>query len=215
MSDKTQRPPAGQPWVWLTREVLASDAWRLLGINARRFIDFLLLEHMGKGGRHNGQLKAPHRQLRDFGIAVRFIGDAIRQAEDLGLVDCHRGGLRVATRFGLTWLPGHDGKPPTNRWRTYREPAPRMPSGRKIKNLPYKGEAGLPYKGEADGLNLPNKGEADGSKNLPYKGEALLRKDLTTAKPKGDVGVARSVPGRELRRVAVGALKGSSPQQGG
>src|SRR5690242_16231849 len=86
-----------EPWVWQTRELRASDAWRSAGINARRFIDFLLLEHMNHGGKENGLLKAPHRQLEDFGIGARRITDTIREAEGLGLVECHRGGLRVAT----------------------------------------------------------------------------------------------------------------------
>ena len=34
-------PAAGEPWVWLTRELLRSDAWRSLGINGRRVVDFL------------------------------------------------------------------------------------------------------------------------------------------------------------------------------
>ena len=25
---KLMKPPQGEPWVWLTRELLASDAWR-------------------------------------------------------------------------------------------------------------------------------------------------------------------------------------------
>ena len=120
MSDN--RPPAGRTFVWLTRELLASDAWRSLGINACRFVHFLMLEHMSKGGQHNGELKAPYRQLIEFGIGARHLADAIREAEDLGLVKCHRGGMRVATTYALTWLPLHDGTPATNRWRAYRNP---------------------------------------------------------------------------------------------
>jgi hypothetical protein len=50
-----------EPFVMLPRELIASDAWRSLGINGRRLIDFLLLEHMGHGGKENGKLKAPRR----------------------------------------------------------------------------------------------------------------------------------------------------------
>jgi hypothetical protein len=117
MSDKLNRPPKGQPYVWLTRELLASAAWREMSINARRFIDFLLLEHMGKAGRENGKHKAPYKQLVTHGITLRLVSTAIREAEELGLVDCHRGGMRVATTYALTWLPLHDGTPASNRWR--------------------------------------------------------------------------------------------------
>jgi hypothetical protein len=61
----------------------------------RRFIDFLMIEHMSKGGRHNGKLKAPDRQLRAFGIDARYVADAIREAEELGLV--------IASEAGCGW----------------------------------------------------------------------------------------------------------------
>jgi hypothetical protein len=131
MSD---RPPVGKPWVWLSRELLASDAWRSLGINAHRFLYFLMLEHMNHGGRENGRLRAPHRQLHDFGIGPRLIAAAIREAEELGLVACHRPGMRAATSYTLTWLKRRDGAPATNEWREYRNPDLRplpMPKRRK------------------------------------------------------------------------------------
>jgi len=39
----------GEQWVWLTRGQLQSAGWQGLGINARRLIDFLMLEHMSHG----------------------------------------------------------------------------------------------------------------------------------------------------------------------
>ena len=122
MTDKTQRPPEGEPWVWETRELRASDAWRSQSINARRFVDFLAIEHMSHRGRENGRLKAPYRQLEAFGVRARHIANAIRETEELGLVDCYRGGMRVATTYALTWLPLHDGTPASNRWRFYQNP---------------------------------------------------------------------------------------------
>jgi hypothetical protein len=65
----------------MLRELVRSDAWRSLGINARRFIDFLWLQHMAKGGQQNGKLKAPYRQLRDFGIDARYVAGDIREAK--------------------------------------------------------------------------------------------------------------------------------------
>jgi len=138
------RPPVGEPYVWLTRDLLASDAWRSLGINARRFVEFLMIEHMNKGGQHNGKLKAPDRQLREFGIDARYVAGAIREAEERGLVDCLRGGMRVATLYGLTWLESHDAAPATNRWRDYYNPnLARFPAAIS-RNLPDKGKAALP-----------------------------------------------------------------------
>jgi hypothetical protein len=178
MKDKANRPPAGEPWVRLTRELIRSDAWRSLSINTCRLISFLMLEHMNRAGRHNGKLKAPDRHLRVFGIGKRHVSKAIREAEELGLVECHRGGMRVASTYTLTWLPGHDGTAASNDWRTYRNPRlPALPAP-KSKNLPPEGRAGLPPEGGADGSNLPPEGGADGMKNLPPEGRVLLRKIL-------------------------------------
>lgn len=179
MSGKTQRPPAGKPWVWLTRELLESDAWRSAGIGVRRMIDFLILEHMSHGGKENGKLKAPYRQLVVFGIGARFITAHIAEAEKLGLIECHRGGMRVATTYGLTWLPWHDGRPASDRWQLYRNPELAPLPRAKNKNLPAKGDAALPAKGDADDQILPAKGDADRPKNLPAKGDALSIKVLT------------------------------------
>ena len=122
MTKNALGPPKGEAWIWTTRELGRSDASRSLGINARRFVDFLKNEHMGHGGRDNGKLKATYLQLEAWGIGARYISTAIAEAERVGLVDCRRGGMRVATTYSLTWLPLHDGSPPTNRWRTYRNP---------------------------------------------------------------------------------------------
>ena len=150
----------------------SSDAWRSLGINSRRFVEFLLLEHMAKGGQQNGKLKAPDRQLREFGVDARYVAGAIREAEELGLVDCLRSGMRVATLYRLTWLEGHDGTPATNQWRTYRNP--------NLAPLPVAISRNLPDKGKA---GLPDKGKADAPINLPDKGKVLLREFLPGRQP--------------------------------
>jgi hypothetical protein len=106
----------GEAFVKLPRDVLASDSWRLLSINARRFIDFLMIEHMRQGGRRNGFLLAPQRQLYAFGIGEHFVTGAIAEAERAGLVDCKRGIGRRPSYYALTWLPLADGTAPSNRW---------------------------------------------------------------------------------------------------
>jgi hypothetical protein len=214
------QPPTGEPYVWLTRELLTSDAWRSLGINARRFVDFLMIEHMNKGGQHNGKLKAPDRQLREFGIDARYVARTIREAEEVGLVDCLRGGMRVATLYRLTWLEGHDGTPATNRWRTYRSANLTPVPVEKSKNLPDKGKAGLPDKGKADGPNLPDKGKADAPKILPDKGKVLLREFLPGRQPyiqkeKGAqahvIGSAAPLVRQPAERIGVVAENGARP----
>jgi hypothetical protein len=135
------RPPAGEAYIWLTRDLLASDAWRSLSINAHRFVDFLMIEHMANGGQHNGKLKAPHRQLRALGIDAHYVAGAIREAEEVGLVDCIRGGMRIATMYALTWLPLYDGTPASNRWRAWRNPHRAPLRAARARYQPRKGKA--------------------------------------------------------------------------
>ncbi|MEQ9642509.1 MAG: hypothetical protein RIM84_20950 [Alphaproteobacteria bacterium] len=155
--EKRNAPPKGAPWVWLTLEMMKSDAWRSANMNTRRLVDFLLVELMQHGGTNNGKLKAPHRQLVQVGCSPGLITKAIDDAERLGLIDCARGGRRVAITYSLTWLPSHDGEPATDRWRYYRndklKPWPErkptngkdaVPNGRQFENLPTDHEAGLP-----------------------------------------------------------------------
>lgn len=147
---KMMKPPAGEPWIWLTREIIESDAWASLGINARRILDFLLLDHMAHAGTENGNLKATYKQLEIFGVASRYATGAIQQLEDVGLIECHRGGMRVATTYMLTWLPSKDGAPPTDRWRQFH-----------IQKSALQKAGSKPHKCKADGANLPDKGRAD------------------------------------------------------
>ncbi len=170
MSTRRFGPPENEPWVWQTRELRTSDAWRSAGINARRFIDFLLIEHMNNAGKENGNLKAPQEQLAMFGIGRRYVADAIRTAEDLGLVDCVRGGVRVATAYALTWLPLHDNTPATNRWRSHRNPSLRPLPAPEIKKSAPQGEGGAAPQREGRSPNLLHKGRADHPKSLPHKG---------------------------------------------
>ena len=162
MSGRINRPPEGEPFVWHTRELLESDAWRSAGRNVRRLIDFLEIEHMAHAGRQNGKLKAPRRQLAAHGIGRRLISKAIRDAEALGLVDCVRAGMRAANTYALTWLPHHDRAPASNRWRAFRSPSSGLdPAGSKAANLGHEGDPELVHEGDPDGQNLGHEGDPD------------------------------------------------------
>jgi len=109
-------------FVPLTETLLRSKAWRTAtsDTHVRRFVDFLMLEHLRHGGQENGKLKAPWRQLADFEtgacISDHFIADTIEKAIALGITDVRRGDRRRASTYGLTWLPLYDGTPPSNRF---------------------------------------------------------------------------------------------------
>jgi len=92
-----------EPWV---KTPLSVAETRLsLNINAQRFLDFLMIEHMRHAGQRNGFLLAPRRQLLEVGIGARHISPAIEEAERSGLVACKRGVGRRPSYYALTWLP--------------------------------------------------------------------------------------------------------------
>ena len=118
---KLRGPPKDEPWVWLTRELLASPAWRARSINCMRLLDFLLVEHMNHAGTENGNLHATYDQLGGWGLTRSEIRRATEESEFLGLVRCERGGRWAGTNkpstYRLTYLPDRDGHPPTNEWK--------------------------------------------------------------------------------------------------
>src|SRR4051794_30289891 len=107
-----------EQFVKLPRDVLESEAFGSLGVNAFRFLRFLMIEHMRHSGKRNGFLLAPRRQLHAFGIGAHFITAAIEELERGGLMDCQRGVGRRPSYYTLTWLPMADGRAPSNRWRS-------------------------------------------------------------------------------------------------
>jgi hypothetical protein len=101
MTDK----PTGKAFIKLPLELVTSDAWRSLSINARRFIDFVMIEHMRHSGKANGRLLAPRRQLKEFGIGARHISAAIEETVRHGFINCWQGSGRQPNLYALTWLP--------------------------------------------------------------------------------------------------------------
>lgn len=118
---KLRSPPKGEPWRWLTRELLESAAWRGLSINGRKLIDFLLIEDMAHAGTENGNLVAPYDQLEAYALTRSEIRFAIDEAEFVGLIRCSRGGRWAGTnrpsRYRLTFYCDRDGNDPTNEWK--------------------------------------------------------------------------------------------------
>ncbi len=140
---KTNGPPKGKPWFWLTREMIESEAWSQLSLAARRVIDRIISEHMGQGGKENGRLIVTYDDFHAYGIRRQSLSDAIELAIKLGFVDLtvrgrrSAGANRTPSMYGLTWLPRHDWTPPSDRWKTVShrniegryESAPRQDGG--------------------------------------------------------------------------------------
>lgn len=118
-------PPNGQPWVWLTTEMLASEAWRNMSRNGHLFVSFLLIEHQNHAGLENGRLKAPYVQLVSYGLLRKYIKRAIAEAVRCGFVEVMvtggfygPDGRHTPSQYRLTWLPCfEDFRAPTNEWR--------------------------------------------------------------------------------------------------
>ena len=135
---KVEKIASGEPFVMLSLSLLRSKAWQEMSINCRRFIDFLMVEHMQHGGAENGRLVAPYDQLEQSGLSRRLISSAINEAEERGLVRVRRGGMkpfvkRAPSRYRLTFLPSKEvneqGQPYfakcTDEWKRHGEFVPK------------------------------------------------------------------------------------------
>ncbi len=126
---KLRSPPKGEPWVWLTRELVESPAWGALNLTSRKLIDFLLIEYMAHAGTENGALVATHGQLGEFGLSRRLISDAVEECVFLGLLRVQQrgglswGGMKRPSLYRLTFYPDKDDGPPTNEWKGKTEEA--------------------------------------------------------------------------------------------
>lgn len=120
-------PPGDKPWIWATTEMLASPAWKALGLNHRRILDFLAIEHSNHAGRQNGKLIATYQQLFEFGVTRRLISSSLEELEWLGFTRSVRGGRWAGsnqpTKFTLTFYANWEGRPATNEWQGRTEAA--------------------------------------------------------------------------------------------
>jgi hypothetical protein len=228
----TKKQKRSEPFVMLPLSLLTSDAWGSLGLNAKRFIEFLMIEHMRHGGRANRKLLAPRRQLERFGIGSHFISSAIDNCERVGLVDCHRGFGRYPSRYALTWLPPCDGGEPSNRFLGRCEAAQDIIAARKAskrrKSFQKLPTATFQTAVATSDCSNDSRSDCQTAVTKPVvtvqtaatsggaKQQHLSRKFLTTAKPKGcakseGVGVP---PGDTPADAARDAQTGDQPNRG-
>ena len=118
-------------FVQVARDLLESKAWKAMGLNDRRALDFLMLEYLRQGGKRNGRLVAPRRQLEQHGINRNAVTDTINNLQRLGLIDLQVGVGRRPHLYGLTWLHHADGSPPTHRWKRCNTIAEAIIAGRR------------------------------------------------------------------------------------
>lgn len=185
-----------EAFVKLPRDLLESDAWRSLTINSRRFLDFLMIQHMRHGGKANGRLIAPRRQLWDFGIGHRLVSAAIEDCERVGLIFCRRGVGRAPNLYTLAWLPLANGdKPPNGKWRAFR--------------LETTGKSGLMVH-EGHSLSMVHEGHSQNDKRALTK--PLVVHEGYSQGPKSRVHEGHS-PSRKLLTTAEAVREGSKGQR--
>jgi hypothetical protein len=131
------RPPPAEPWIWLTRELLESDAWRMMPRATRLVVDRIMIEHMAHAGTENGNLVVTYNDFVRFGVHREVLPRAISEASGRGLISvtekgrASTGSDRWPSRYALGWLPLFDGAPALNRWKAWK---PRPPIGGNIES---------------------------------------------------------------------------------
>jgi hypothetical protein len=117
--------PKGEPWVWMTQEMLESPAWRTAPLAARQVIQRIAIEHMSHGGTENGRLIVTYDNFADYGVRRNSIRFGIMVAQALGWITITEegratpGDTRRASRYALQWVDRHDGAPRSNRWKVF------------------------------------------------------------------------------------------------
>jgi hypothetical protein len=117
--------PKGEPFIWLTQEMLESPAWRALPPAAKGVIERIAIEHMSHGGTENGRLPVTYGDFEKHGVRRMSIRFGIMAAHALGWItiteEGHAGAgdTRRAARYALQWIDRHDGAPRSNGWKRF------------------------------------------------------------------------------------------------
>lgn len=126
LREARNRPPEGTLWVWITQEMLESDAWRALSLAEHRVIERVMVEHILHGLKENGNLAVTYADFVKFGSRRDTLPAGIRGAVDKGLLVITEKGKRSSgpdrwpTRYALGWLPFKDASSPRNAWKAWR-----------------------------------------------------------------------------------------------
>ncbi|WP_150525511.1 hypothetical protein [Roseibium sediminis] len=136
------------PFIALTREILESPAWKMLGASELRVLFRLALEHCNQGARENGNLTVTYEDFVGYGVSRKAISKSLRILEELGFIEISAQGRgangihRKPSKYRLTWVNGN--LQPTNEWRRIKTKADADAKIRKAKSRAK--EAGMPYR---------------------------------------------------------------------
>jgi hypothetical protein len=114
-----------EQFVYYTREMISSPAYRALSLQGRKVLRRLELEHMAHGGQDNGKLPCRYHDFVKYGCRKNGLSAALIEVGVLGFAPTMSFGTRAygnvpgkASTFRLTYLPTADG-PPTNEWKRW------------------------------------------------------------------------------------------------
>lgn len=124
---KLNSVPKGQAFVWITKEMVESPAWRAMSQNGRLVLDRVCIEHMAHGGGRNGFLPVTYSDFERNGIRRGSIHKAIAEVLELGFLEMTKKGTRgwgefagQPSLFRLAWLPTCENGPATVRWKHFK-----------------------------------------------------------------------------------------------
>src|SRR5262245_31917997 len=104
----------------LLEDLIESDAFKAAPPGAMKILLAIGHEWVGRGGKDNGQLVITYKMIRlATGISRKdTISLSLKQLTALGLLAMQTGDFdgRKPNRYRLTWLPGHNGGPPTKEY---------------------------------------------------------------------------------------------------
>jgi hypothetical protein len=115
-----------EQFVYYTREMIGSPAYRVLSLQGRKVMRRLELEHMSHGGQDNGKLPCRYYDFVQYGCRQKGLSAALIEVGVLGFAITVTLGTRAfanipgkASTFRLTYLPTADG-PATNEWKKWK-----------------------------------------------------------------------------------------------
>jgi hypothetical protein len=92
--------PAGEPFIWFTREMLESPAWRAMPLIARQIVERIVIEHLDHAGNENGKLPVAYDDFAGYGIRRKSIMFGLSVAVALGWIDIVEQAIVVPPTFG-------------------------------------------------------------------------------------------------------------------
>lgn len=128
-SKRLTHPPR-EPWVWATKRLLESPAWRCMTGTDHKVLSRILIEHSANAGLCNGKLKVPYGDFERYGVRRKSVRESLLRISALGIIKRTYEGRKVyggakgeAAEYAVTWYgtttENNNPVPATNDWQRY------------------------------------------------------------------------------------------------